>query len=198
MIALEHRPTVTAVRCAEEESAIAPLVLAFARDPALRWIYPDAHQFRLFFPRFTRALGEKAFALGTALRVKEFRGTALWLAPGVAPDRGALAPLIQGTVTPGRCAEVLALLDQMEAQRPAEPHWYLPLLGIDPLHQGKGLGSMLLGSTLTTIDGSGASAYVVASHPRNRAFYERHGFELRGEIQAGTSPSLFALIRPPR
>jgi ribosomal protein S18 acetylase RimI-like enzyme len=183
---------------ADEESALAPLVLAFANDPAARWIYPDAHQFRIFFPRFVRAFAGQGFALGTAQRVKGFRGTALWLAPGTVPDDHALAPIVEETVPPSRRANVFALLEEIGAHRSAKPHWYLPLIGVDPRHQSQGLGSMLLGHTLAECDRTGTAACLEASNPRNVRFYERHGFEVRRQIQVGDSPTLFAMIRPPR
>src|SRR6185503_13064163 len=143
MITSVNFPAASTVLPAEEESALAPLVLAFANDPAARWMYPDAHQFRIFFPRFVRAFAGKAFALGTAQRLADFRGTALWLGPGVAPDDHALVPLVEETVAPARRADIFAVFEKMGAHRPKEPHWYLPLIGIDPRHQGQGLGSML-------------------------------------------------------
>jgi GNAT superfamily N-acetyltransferase len=198
MISLEKSPAVSVVSPAQEESALAPLVLAFANDPTMRWLYPDAHQFRIFFPRFARAFGGKAFALGTAQQVGSFYGTALWLPPGIVPDTDALVPLFQETVARGRLAEVFAIFEKMRAHRPSEPHWYLPLIGIDPRHQGRGFGGSLVEKMLTALDGNGAPAYLEASNPRNVAFYQRHGFEVRGEIQAGDSPTLFAMIRAPR
>ncbi len=197
MITSANSSAASVVLRAEEESALAPLVLAFANDPAARWLYPDAHQFRIFFPCFVRALAGKAFALGTAQRAKGFRGTALWLAPGVAPDDHALVPLVEETVVPARRAEVLAMFEKIGAHRSTKPHWYLALIGIDPRHQGQGLGSMLLGHTLAECDRAGTAAYLETSNPRNVPFYERHGFQLRGEIQVGDSPTLFAMVRAP-
>lgn len=198
MDVLERQPTVRAVSERDGEPAIAPLVLAFASDPAVRWMYPDAHQFRIFFPRFARAFGGKAFALGTAQCIAGFRGTALWLPPGVTPDDEVLTPLLEETVQPGLLPEVCAVLEQMGALHPAAPHWYLPLIGVDPLHQSQGLGSVLLGMMLATCDREGMPAYLEATNPRNVPFYERHGFEVRGEIQAGTSPTFLAMTRDPR
>lgn len=34
--------------------------------------------------------------------------------------------------------------------------------------------------------------------PRTRGLYERHGFELLGTIQVGTSPPIFPMLRTPR
>ncbi len=41
-------------------------------------------------------------------------------------------------------------------------------------------------------------AYLEASSPRNRALYERHGFEVTGEIQVADSPPLWPMLRRPR
>jgi hypothetical protein len=41
-------------------------------------------------------------------------------------------------------------------------------------------------------------AYLEASNPKNIPLYERHGFELLGVIQVGTSPPIFPMLRKPR
>lgn len=57
---------------------------------------------------------------------------------------------------------------------------------------------MLLGHTLAECDRDAAAACLEASNPRSVPFYERHGFQLGGEIQVGDSPTLFAMVRAPR
>jgi ribosomal protein S18 acetylase RimI-like enzyme len=198
MLASAIPSTIAIVRPAEEERALASLVLAFANDPAMRWMYPEAHQFRLFFPRFVRALAGEAFGRETALRLDDFRGSALWLAPGVMPHAGALTGIVEETVEPGKRGPACALFEQMNAQRPTDPHWHLPLIGIDPRHQGLGLGSTLLRHHLSACDRVGHLAWLVASNPRNISFYTRHGFISHGEIRAGESPTLMSMIRAPR
>ena len=44
-------------------------------------------------------------------------------------------------------------------------------------------------------DDDGLIAYLESSNPRNLSLYERHGFEIIGKIQAGTSPTLYPMIR---
>ena len=86
----------------------------------------------------------------------------------------------------------------MEGYHPREPHWYLPFIGVDPSQQGKGYGSALMKHTLDACDRDHAAAYLESSNPKNVPLYERHGFELLGTIQAGTSPPIFPMLRKPR
>ena len=90
------------------------------------------------------------------------------------------------------------LMEQMNRFHPQEPHWYLPLIGIDPAHQGKGLGGALLDHGLALPDRDGVPAYLESSNPRNISLYERHGFERLGRIQVGSSPTLVPMLRKPR
>jgi ribosomal protein S18 acetylase RimI-like enzyme len=86
----------------------------------------------------------------------------------------------------------------MGTYHPSEPHWFLPFVGVDPLQQGKGFGSALLQHTLIQCDRDSKLAYLESSNPKNISLYERHGFEVLGTIQVGTSPSIFPMLRRPR
>ena len=54
------------------------------------------------------------------------------------------------------------------------------------------------GHTLDACDRDHAPAYLESNNPKNVPLYERHGFELLGTIQAGTSPPIFPMLRKPR
>jgi ribosomal protein S18 acetylase RimI-like enzyme len=90
------------------------------------------------------------------------------------------------------------LLEQMARHHPDEPHWYLPLIGVDPAHQGKGLGGALMSYALERCDCDGTTAYLESTNPRNVSLYERHGFTAVGRIQVGTSPPIVPMVRRPR
>jgi ribosomal protein S18 acetylase RimI-like enzyme len=81
---------------------------------------------------------------------------------------------------------------------PSEPHWYLPLIGVDPFHQGKGYGAALMQYGRIPCDRDRTLAYLESTNPKNISLYERHGFELLGTIQVGTSAPLFPMLRKPR
>lgn len=138
-----------------------------------------------------------AFERGTAHRIGH-AGAALWLAPGVYPDGEKMGALMAETILPALQKDGEKLMEQMNRFHPQEPHWYLPLIGIDPVHQGKGLGGALLRHQLAICDRDGAPAYLESSNPRNIPLYERHGFEALGHIQAGSSPTMVPMLRKPQ
>ncbi len=51
---------------------------------------------------------------------------------------------------------------------------------------------------LETVDGTHMPAYLETPNPRTIIFYERHGFEVTGEAQAGTSPPVTFMLRAAR
>jgi ribosomal protein S18 acetylase RimI-like enzyme len=185
-------------RGTNEAHAIATLVTAFAADPAVRWMYPDSQQYLTHFPDFVRALGGKAFEHDTAEDADGFRCAALWLPPGVQPDEAAVVEVLQRSLEEERLPELFSLFEQMGAFHPNEPHWYLPMIGVNPSEQGRGVGSALLREGLTRCDADGLPAYLEATSLRNISLYERFGFEAVGRIQTKTSPPIIPMFRQPQ
>jgi ribosomal protein S18 acetylase RimI-like enzyme len=183
---------------ADEAQAIDTIVLAFAADPMARWTWSGSHQFLDAMPRLARAFGGRAFTEGGAYCTADYTGAALWLPPGVHPDEEAMGAIMESTVAPSLRADIAAIFEQMAAYHPHEPHWYLPLIGVDPAHQGKGHGEALMSYALKRCDRDGAPAYLESSNPRNISLYLRHGFEPLGKIQAGSSPTVVPMLRQPR
>jgi ribosomal protein S18 acetylase RimI-like enzyme len=181
-----------------EQSVVAMLVLAFSADPAIRWLYPDPHQYMTYWPEFVMGFGGGAFDHGTAYHTEGFAGAALWLPPDTQPDEDALVALFQQSVDASQLEAVFSVLEQTDAYHPGEPYWYLPIMGVDPIWQGCGCGSTLLQHTLDICDCDQMLAYLESSNPRNIPLYERHGFEVAGTVQAGTSPPLYPMVRNPR
>jgi ribosomal protein S18 acetylase RimI-like enzyme len=172
--------------------------MAFSTDPVARWVYPESSQYLTHFPNFIRAFGGRAFESGSAHYVDGFMAAALWLPPNVHPDEDALMALFDETVSEEIKRDLFPVFEEMGKYHPDEPHWYLPMIGADPLQQGKGYGSALLQYALSICDRDGKLAYLESSNPQNISLYQRHGFELTGTIQVGASPPLFPMLRRPR
>ena len=190
--------TVRTTTPADEVLAIDTMVLAFAADPVARWCWPDSHQYLTSMPSFTRAFGGGAFVHNGAYCTDDYAGTALWLPPNVHPEEEALGEVLERTVSASIRGDLFAVFEQMAKYHPSEPHWYLPLIGVDPAHQGKGCGAALMTYALQECDRHHSPAYLESTNPRNVSLYRRHGFEVLGTIQVGGSPPLVPMLRQPR
>ncbi|HVM09100.1 MAG TPA: GNAT family N-acetyltransferase [Acidimicrobiales bacterium] len=187
------RPPAPAV---DQDRALATLTTAFSADPVIRWVFPEAHAYQRAFADLARLLGGDAFAAGTAEVAPGHTGVALWVSPDAHSDDEAVASLFETWVDRGRRESVFALLAQVVDHHPTDPVWYLPFVGVDPLRQGAGIGSELVRAGLARADADGLPAYLEASTARNRALYERFGFDVVGEIRAADSPPLWPMLRP--
>ena len=180
------------------DAVVDVLALAFSTDPVSRHLWPDARTFLASFPRFARAFGGGAFEHGSAWRGEMSEGAALWLPPGAEPDAEALAARIESTVAPGARDGVYGTMEQMATYHPTYTHWYLPIIGVDPARQGQGVGSALLKQALKGVDEAHLPAFLESSNAKNVPLYERHGFEVLGEIQVGDFPTLWPMLRAAR
>jgi ribosomal protein S18 acetylase RimI-like enzyme len=189
-----------AIRVATRDEAatlIATCTLAFGTDPMARYWWSDPASYLRVWPEFSFAMGERAFDHGSAFVLGDGAAAALWLPPGVEPDPERLAALDFGG-TEEDAAKSAELRAEQARYKPADPHWYLWLIGVDPTRQGRGLGSALLAHTLRLIDERGETAFLESSDPRNVPLYERHGFVVTGEIRVRDIPVLTPMIRRPR
>jgi GNAT superfamily N-acetyltransferase len=179
------------------DRTLSTLTLAFSTDPIARWAYDDdPHLYLTHFPAFARAFGGQAFEAGTAHEIKDGIGAALWLPPGVHVHDETLGAVLEQTLSPEKYAAIGAVFGKLAEYHPNEPHWYLPLIGIDSLHQGRGYGSVLLDHTLRQCDRDHVAAYLESTNPRNIPFYKRHGFELLGTtVVVDSSRSISPMLR---
>jgi GNAT superfamily N-acetyltransferase len=185
----------------------ATLARAFADDPVFCWLQPDPDRRVASLPGFFAAMARHHFLAGGGVEV------AAGAAPGVGaaalwdpPGRSMGNPLAQIAMVPallrmfrGRIGVARALSDEMKANHPEEPHWYLAMIGSDPEVRGGGYGAALMRSRLDRCDAEYAPAYLESSNPDNIPYYLRFGFEVTGEIaMPGGGPSLWPMWRRPR
>lgn len=192
------KPIIKTATQSDEAAATAVVVLAFSGDPAARWAWPDPAEYLRNFPGFVKVFGGNAFAHQSAYYVDGYTGAALWLPPGVNPDDEALTAFVQRTGSAQVQRDGPAVFEQMARYHPEEPHWYLPFIGVDPSRQGEGYGAALMRHALVACDRDRTPAYLESSNPRNISLYERHGFEVLGSIQVGTSPPIVPMLRSAR
>jgi len=191
------RPSIEIHNATREEAdqGVATIVAAFITDPIARFASPSPHDYFRAMPLATREFASRAFEHGTAHVSADFCGAALWLPPGVHANGEALERVFRDHAHPAHLDDLLATFEQMERSHPHEPHWYLPMIGVDPSRQNAGHGSALLRHALARCDREGLPAYLESSNPVNIPLYQRHGFEIMGEIRVADSPVMTPMLR---
>lgn len=190
---------------AEAERAFATITAAFVADPVTRFAWPDAQTYLAAFPGIVAGLCSASLEGELALVAEAFTGVALWVPPSEADheehedDRAAAIRDFLGRSSPAeRVDDLVATFVAMGRHHPDEPHWYLPFIGVDPAHQGRGIGATLMKAAVARFDADGVVAYLESSNPRNLSLYERFGFERTGEIRMGRAPLVTPMVRLPQ
>lgn len=182
----------------EMAETLACITAAFLTDPIARFAWPSPHQHLEGMTLAAREFGGASFEHGSADVAPDFCGAALWLPPGVHPNGEALEQSFRDTTVPDHLDDLLGTFAKMDEWHPEEPHWYLPLVGVEPNAQGRGLGGALMRHATARADADGMPAYLESSNPRNVSLYEHHGFEVMGTIQVGAAPVVTPMLRRPR
>ncbi len=200
---LAGQASTAGVRRATEADAIrvaGVLARAFYDDPPMRWVIPDDRS-RL------RTLERAGLLFLTRIYLpqdecwttSDTNAIAIWELPGQWKlGLGAqlrLLPAMLGIYGRG-LPRVASAISALERNHPAKPHMYLPFVAVDPEWQGRGLGAAVLRPVLDRCDAEQLPAYLEATTPRNRALYERHGFQVTEEFVLGKgSPPLWRMWR---
>jgi len=191
------------VAAADVAGVAAMLARAFDDDPLTNWFFPSARRRAPGLRTYFRLQVEQDFLPhGEVVMTAGRTGAAIWAPPGKPfltgwPALRSVLPVAPFIVGPG-LRRVLEILPRVAELHPKEPHWYLATLGVEPVLQGKGLGSALLAGVLARCDDDGVPAYLESSKERNLAFYGRHGFTVGEVVQPRGGPKLWTMRREPR
>ncbi len=191
---------------ADRDALVAVLARAFDADPVAEYLLRkrDKHgalelMFGAFVDHVILPSGEAWLAGDGA---KGASGAALWSPPGlwdVGVLRGVrMLPALARSVG-SRALHSARRAKTVQNKHPKRPHWYLFAIGVDPAHQGRGVGGALLRATLERCDANGGAAYLEASTEGSSRLYERHGFRTT-EVHrmAPDAPPLWLMWREPK
>jgi GNAT superfamily N-acetyltransferase len=197
------------LRPEQQRSVVAMLARAFYEDPLFRFFVPDpVHQTRALLGFMSAALADaRPFGeVHVATTNGSVASAALWLPPeGYPRTRGrdaitlarSLPMFVLAARRVGPGFKLMSDIDRAHHEL-TMPHYYLAVLGTDPLFQRAGAGSAVLRPVLDRAEQLGLPAYLETQKEANLAFYSRHGFELVDKLEVAGCPPIWTMLRQPR
>lgn len=180
-------------------AASAMLARAFADDPAMSWIFPDAKTRARKLPALFRLLFDGDAGHGVRLIAPDAAAATFWRAPGAATTgagemlRAAMPMLATFGLALGRA---LAVSRAIDAHMPSGNFWYLHIAGCDPAMQGRGLGRLVVEAGIDRMGGAGLPFYLETATERNLGFYQSLSFDVTGDWHVpGGGPRFWSLRR---
>lgn len=194
-----NQPDVNLATIDDRHRVLSTLALAFSSDPLMRWMLPESDRFIANVMGLFDTFAGHSIDGDTCLVTPAFEGAAMWVAPGIEIDEEAVGEFFAKTFSPEFLPRVSQMLEAMDSYHPHDDNcWYLPLIGVDPGHQNKGVGAALMKNMTEKLDREGGMAYLESSNQKNISLYLRHGFEVMGEIQIEDSPIVTPMVRQKR
>jgi len=189
----------------DRDAGAAVLGRAFTEYELLQYYFPDETKRRAVAWTFGFIALSVCLKYGEAYASSEkLEGVAAWLPPGKAPFGGwqimrsvSLSVLFRfGRQGASRMQAYGRYVDKLHRKLVPYPHWYLQIIGVDPVYQGLGFSSQLVRPVLERIDREQKPCFVETNTEKNVAIYRRSGFEVVSENKIpGTEITSFAMLK---
>jgi GNAT superfamily N-acetyltransferase len=174
---------------------ILALARAFQTDPVANYVFrPDVRLPSSLTTFYSLVLRLQCIDWSLNTVSPDGRGACLWQRDGGAgsPRRAGFTPLAQLMFAPHapglvgwsprallRLLRLGEVVDHAHARAcKGRPHYYLAVLGVDPLMQGRGYATALVAPRLAQADREGVLCYLESSKAGNVPMYERWGFQV--------------------
>ena len=188
-----------------EEAAV--MGRAVADDPLFVYVLPDAQQPAAGVPMMVEMFLRIGLAHGEVwVTPPPIRGVACWLSPAhptiTAEDRNAAGwsgvGAAWGREAVDRYQAFIGARDGAVGSLAPESHWHLAWLGVEPGHQGQGIGSTLVRRMTTRADAEGMACWLFTFASRNVLIYEHLGFHVTLDTNLPSSGlRLWVMAHPP-
>jgi GNAT superfamily N-acetyltransferase len=190
----------------DEREAVGSLAAAFVEYPLLVMLCPDAKR----RPRFTEAFCRYLFRM--SLRCDGAFGTSDRAAVVLTWPPGSEWPSLWDAFRAGglsfawrmgwRTTRILMRMEgEFDAARRSHlhdrPHWYVPLLGVRPEAQGKGLSRAVMRPVFEAADRDRVAVYLETVPEANVTIYQKLGFVLKGNRTLSCGLANWEMVREP-
>src|SRR5579864_2951584 len=133
-------------------------------------------------------------------------GAAVWLLPAETPVHDAEAKAKAEFLAAALGANggdayrrIIEFMRPRALAAVAESAWYLSIVGVAPVAQGRGIGTRLVEPTLAGADNAGVDCYLETFDQRNLSFYQRLGFFAVGShAEPVTGANYTIMLRKPK
>ncbi len=125
----------------------------------------------------------------------------VWIPPGGTDLSADQEVALEAQVASGdgiAVDRVLKAFELFDGTRPSVPHYYLSLLGTDPVHAGRGHGQRLLSHNLAQIDAEGGAPAYLDTSDLLVPLYGRHGFQVVATFVLPNGPKVNGMWRERR
>jgi hypothetical protein len=193
------------IRASQIELLGSVLTESYYDDPAVAYIFPDAHTRRAALKWFFISVAIRTSRLcGEIYTTANVDGGVLWISPGMEVTIGHAVrtemPSLPFKLDRSSIARWLRVNRYLESLRKhtAGEHWYLLALGTESSTTRHGTRRALLSPVLAAADWDLRSCYVETFREADLPFYEQSGFQVAGAGQIPDGgPDFWILIRPP-
>ncbi|WP_019072483.1 GNAT family N-acetyltransferase [Streptomyces hokutonensis] len=188
---------------ADLDAIVATFTSAFLHDPVWGPAFPDERRRAEQAAVMWRVYAGSALRYPWTLVTPEVEAAAIFIPPGgvelTEEEAGGLEGRLAAVTDEATARAITVVGEQFEAVHPAQPFFYLTILGTHADHRGKGLGMGLVADGLARIDALGelgAPVYLESTNPANNRRYESVGFEVRDEIVTAGGQVVTTMWRP--
>lgn len=177
------------------------LAEAYADDPLMHWIFPDATTRVSAIAAWLGLFAESYLAYGDVdtVRSANVDAIACWRRPGdilTGPEAPSFGELLAALVGSDHAASVGSGLAATRELTPPGDYVYLHFLAVRADSRGRGLGRHLVERGIAKAAESGFPVHLETTSEPAVRFYQSVGFEITGELDLpGRGPHLWAMGR---
>ncbi|UWU82897.1 GNAT family N-acetyltransferase [Bradyrhizobium yuanmingense] len=182
----------------DHSRVLAILTAAFTMCPLLRWLYPEPQQYLRHFNGFIEHYCGNPYSIKGAYLNDGDKGAILWDTAGQKRDNTSMMEFLLKSVPAHRRSETERVFEAFGKYHPHQPHWYVTMVAIDPIHQRSGLAEHLLRHATEISDAAQRPMHLEATSPHAMRLYARQGWSVLTEVQVGGSPPFFPMLRQPK
>ena len=188
-------PPVLPLQKDDVELAGRVIARAFHEDELTVHLYPESDSRARFAPAMFAAFLRYDQLFGQVDHLAGCTAVASWIGPGETvetPERLAQAGFedLPDKVPIATLDSVFGFIGPAIAKAAPEPHWHLRLLGVEPGHQGGGLGAVVMRHGIDRAADSGHPVVLETFSERAVPFYLRNGLDPGRRRRAHKQPPL--------